>query len=56
MQSDVGGKRNKRQVPTNAEIYAWTLRSEAIAVCLAEDVLQMRESGVKGLDYTGRMV
>ena len=43
-----GTVENRGNTSTDGELYAWTLRREAVAPCLIEDILHLRPNYAKG--------
>lgn len=44
----LGTVKNRGGSPTDRDLYAWTMRSEAVAFCLIEDIFHLRPNSTKG--------
>ena len=42
-----GAVKNRGNTSTDEELYAWTMRSEAVATCLIEDIFHLRPNSTK---------
>ena len=42
-----GNVRNRSDLPRDEELYVWTMRKEAVASCLVEDIFHLRANSAK---------